>query len=92
MQADLEDLIGKEVVVDTDGPMLYIGTLLQVGREALIFGEADVHDMRDSLTTTTREVYIMKCRKHGYQPNRDGVRVALAKVASISLLSEIKVF
>jgi hypothetical protein len=92
MQADLEDLIGKEVVVDTDGAMIYIGTLLQVGRETLMFGEVDVHDMRDSLTTTTREVYIMKCRKHGYQANRDGARVPLVKVASVSLLCDIKVF
>ena len=92
MKSDFEDLIGKEVVVDTDGAMIYIGTLLKVGRETLMLGEVDVHDMRDSLTTTTREVYIMKCREHGYQANRNGARVPLAKVASISLLSDIKVF
>jgi hypothetical protein len=92
MQEDLNDLVGRQVVVDTDGPMIYLGTLTHVGRKTLVLGEVDVHDMRDGLTTTTREVYIMQSRRHGIQANRDATRVALDKVTSISLLSEVKVF
>jgi hypothetical protein len=89
---DLKELIGKEVVVDTEGPLVYIGTLADIGRGMLILGEVDVHDMRDGLHTTTREVYIMQCRRHGIQANRDGARVPLEKMASISLLSEVRLF
>jgi hypothetical protein len=92
MRKDLEDLVGRQIVLDTDGPLVYIGTLAHIGRRMLVFGEVDVHDMRDAQSTTTREVYIMQSRRHGIQANRDGVRVPLAKIASVSLLSDIKLF
>ena len=92
MQKDLEDLVGRQVVVDTVGPLVYIGTLVKIDLQVIVFGEVDVHDMRDGQSATTREVYIMQSRKHGVQANRDGARVPLDKIASISLLSEIKVF
>ena len=92
MQKDLKDLVGRQIVVDTDGPLVYIGTLAEVGHGVMAFGEVDVHDMRDSQSVTTREVYIMQSRKHGVQANREGVRIPLDKVSSVSLLSEIKVF
>ena len=69
MHEDLKDLIGNQVVVDTAGPMLYIGTLKEIGRHVMVFGEVDVHDTRDARSTTTREVYIMESRKHGLQAN-----------------------
>jgi len=92
MREELKELIGKEVVVDTVGPLVYIGTLADIGREMLILDTVDVHDMRDGLGTTTREVYIMRCRRHGIQANRNRVRVPLEKMASISLLSDVRLF
>ena len=92
MREDLQDMVGKQIVVDTAGPMVYIGTLREIGHQVLIFGDVDVHDMRDGHSATTREVYIMECRKHGLQTNRDGARVPLTAIASVSLLSEIKLF
>ena len=92
MQKDFEDLVGRQIVVDTDGPLVYIGTLAKIGRQVMVFGEVDVHDMRDGHSATTREVYIMQSRKHGVQANREGVRVPLGKLRPFRLLSEIKVF
>ena len=92
MREDLENLVGREIVVDTDGPLIYIGTLNRIGRRILVLENVDVHDMRDGQPTTTREVYIMQSRKHGIQVNRDSVIVPLDRVASVSLLIEVKLF
>ena len=86
---DLKKYVNKDVVVDTDTSVLYIGHLQEVRPLSLAFGDVDVHDMADGQSNTTKEVYIMECKRIGIRANRKGVHVLVSRVMSISLLDEI---
>ncbi|MHC4236184.1 MAG: LSm family protein [Planctomycetota bacterium] len=47
MTEDLQRWIGKRVVLDTAGPIVYLGTLTDVTQAGLQLEDADVHDCRD---------------------------------------------
>ena len=81
------DLIGQKVVVDTDSHTLYVGQLQSVDDVVLELTEADVHDNQS--TTTTRDVYIINTSKLGIKKNRERVLVRMARVLSVSLLSDV---
>lgn len=83
----MDELVGKNVVVDVESPFVYVGRLHEVRDKTLILKSADVHDLRDS--TTTREVYVRDARVHGIQPNRKSVQLRLDKVISIALLDDV---
>ena len=86
---DLKKYVGKDVVVDTDTSVIYIGHLKEIRPFSLVFGDVDVHDMADGQSNTTKEVYIMECRRIGVRANRKGVHVLTTRVMSISLLDDI---
>lgn len=83
----MEDLVGKNVVVDVESPFVYVGRLHEIRDKTLILKSADVHDLRDS--TTTRELYVREARVHGIQTNRKSVYLRLDKVVSIALLDDV---
>ena len=83
----MEDLTGRQVVVDVESPLVYVGRLHEVRDKTRVLKQADVHDLRDS--TTTREVYVRDSRVHGIQANRRLVYVRLDKVVSVSLLEDV---
>jgi hypothetical protein len=84
----LERWRGQIVVLDTPGPLVYIGTLTDIHAEVLILQEADVHDTRDS--GSTKEYYIAQSRELGVRPNRTVVVVRRDIVASVSLLEDVR--
>ena len=83
----VEDLVGKNIVVDVESLFVYLGRLHEVRDKTLVLKNADVHDLRDS--TTSREVYVRDARVHGVQPNRKSVQVRLEQVVSVSLLDDV---
>ena len=83
----LRELVGKEVVLDTTSPYLYMGRLVEVDEWFIRLEEVDVHDSTE--TQTTKEVYCIEARKFGVKKNRRGVLVRADKVISVSLLDEI---
>lgn len=85
--AVLDALIGRQIVVDTSSPYVYIGTLAGHDHRYVILEQADVHDLRD--TTTTRENYIVDSRRFGVRPNRDRVYVRIGDVVSLSALDDV---
>jgi hypothetical protein len=90
LQEELGDLVGQDVVIDTQSSMIYVGRLERVGRHVLVLGASDIHDMKDSQSSTTKEMYVMEARKlGGPHVNREGVRVMIDKVLSISRLDEV---
>ena len=89
---DLSQFVGQDVVVDTDGPIIYIGTLERVSEEALVFSEVDVHYIHDGLSSGTKEVYVMESKKFGVRSNRKATWVRLARVMSISRLDDVVTF
>ena len=83
----LDELVGREVVLDVTGMYVYVGTL--AGRDAryLILANADVHDLRD--THTSRERYVLDSKRHGIRANRARVLVRREDVVSISALDDV---
>ncbi|MGN6369152.1 MAG: hypothetical protein ACTHN5_12895 [Phycisphaerae bacterium] len=83
----LEPLLGKIVVLDTQGPLIYIGTLAELGSPFVVLAEADVHDCNDS--RATKDLYLVETRDLGVRVNRRRVVVMLSQIASISLLEDV---
>lgn len=83
----LEQLRGREVVIDAVSPFVYLGTLAGYDHKYLVLEQADAHDLRDS--HTNRENYVVESRRHGIRPNRDKIYVRLAEVVSISALADV---
>ncbi|HNZ66173.1 MAG: hypothetical protein KBC30_08755 [Planctomycetes bacterium] len=88
--SELQDYIGKPVVVDTKSEYMYIGILLLDGEEFLTLNNVDVHD--HSSTSTTKEFYIMESAKFDIKKNRKQVKVRKQEMISISLLEDVLVF
>ena len=86
----LRDLLGREVVLDTDSVHLYAGTLTCVDDYFYELVDADVHDI--TTTTTTRDVYIMNLRKFGIKKNRHRVLVRRSRVVSLVGLDDVVVY
>jgi small nuclear ribonucleoprotein (snRNP)-like protein len=86
----LKGLLGRIVVIDTDGPNLYAGTLASVDEWFYELTEADVHD--STSTSTTRDVYILNVKRYGIKRNRDRVLVRHDRVVSLSALDEVTAY
>jgi hypothetical protein len=85
--AALEALIGCEVVLDLASPFVVLGRLAAADHRYLILADADVHDLRD--TATTREIYVLKSRRHGISANRQRVLVRRDEIVSLSALEDV---
>jgi len=83
----LKDVLGRAVVIDTDGALLYVGTLASADGDFYELTDADVHD--SNTTTTPRDLYIINVAKYGVKKNRDRVLVRRARVVSLSLLDDV---
>ena len=83
----LENLCGRVVILDTPGPLIYIGTLKSVHQDILVLEEADVHDTNDS--RSTKDYYISQTRDLGVRANRAMVMVHRGYVISVSLLEDV---
>jgi hypothetical protein len=82
-----DELVGQTVVVDIDGPVIYLGRMVSAGPDFLTLEEVDVHNLGDS--ATGREKYIIEARKLGVRPNRRRAEVRLARVVGISRLEDV---
>ena len=83
----LKDFVGQVVVLDTQGPLIYLGMLREIGAGYVVLTEADVHDSNDS--RATKDLYLVEARDLGVRMNRKRVVVSWGQVASVSLLSDI---
>ncbi len=83
----IESFLGQIVVLDTQGPLIYIGTLQSVSPHFWTLHDADVHDRHDS--RSTKEFYLTETRQLGVRINRTHVHVAASQIASFSRLEDI---
>ena len=83
----LGGFLEQVVVLDTQGPLIYIGTLVQISEVFLVLREADVHDSNDS--RASKDLYLVETRELGVRTNRKQVLVMRRQVASVSLLREV---
>lgn len=84
---NLQQLAGRQVVVDVASPYVFIGTLSESDSKYLVLTDADAHDLRD--TATTRDLYTLDAKRHGINFNRRRVLVDRAQVVSVSLLDDV---
>ncbi len=87
MEASFESFLNEVVVLDTGGPMVYLGTLAAVTSTGFVLVDADVHDTRDGHATP--EVYVNEVRLQGISVNRRRVLVMRSAVASVSRLADV---
>lgn len=80
--------LGQVVVCDTQGPLIYIGTLAAASDRLLTLTQADVHDSNDS--PSTKDLYLLDTRTLGLKVNRARVLVERRAIVSISLLADIQ--
>jgi hypothetical protein len=83
----VESYIGEVVILDTQGPLIYIGTLRQATAAYFVLADADVHDSNDS--RASKDLYLVDSRDLGVRVNRRQVVVMRGQVASVSLLKEV---
>lgn len=83
----LERLIGSEVVLDTAGPTIYLGTLREICPDGLWLEDADIRDQAEG--HVTKERYICEAKQHGICPNRRRVFVRIEVLLSCSALADI---
>jgi hypothetical protein len=84
---ELEGFLEKDVVLDTRGPIIYLGRLVKVHDHFYELADADVHDVIEG--RTSKELYIMEARKHGVKKNRKRVVVRKIEIISISRLEDV---
>lgn len=90
MASESEELVGclgKAVVVDTNGTLIYIGTLARWGDHFVELRDADVHDLSRGLST--RDAYALAALKHGVQKNRRSVLIRKEAIRSLSPLEDV---
>jgi hypothetical protein len=84
----LEPFLGQIVILDTQGPLIYIGTLERITEMSLVLVDADVHDSNDS--RASKDLYIVETRDLGVRVNRQRAVVMRQQIASASLLRDVR--
>lgn len=85
--SSLASFVGKPVVLDTAGPIIYLGTLREIREDGYWLDEADVHDCRDG--HAHKELYVCESRRDGVRSNRKSVFVFREAVLSASKLEDV---
>lgn len=90
-QPSLDDFVNRRVVIDTQGPLIYIGLLEAHDERGYWLLDADVHDRNDG--HSGKEVYVNQAHdleKTGAQNiNRRRVFVERGQVASVSAMDDV---
>jgi hypothetical protein len=77
----------KEIVLDTDSSLIYIGRLVDATRHFIVLADADVHDRNES--SARSEKYLLQCKRFGVRSNRKRVHIRLERVVSFSALKHV---
>ncbi len=80
-------LVGRNVVLDTAGPITYLGRLVEIRPEGFWLADADIRDRSEG--HHTKEQYICEVRLQGIRANRRRVFVFAHVVISVSALDDV---
>ena len=83
----LEELIGCEVVLDTGGPVVFLGRLISCEPAGFWLEDADLHNADEG--HATREQYIAEAARDGIRVNRRHIFVLAQAVISVSALCDV---
>jgi hypothetical protein len=84
---DKHELHGITVVVDTDGPDLYVGRCDDMDDEVIILLDGDVHRAEEG--SPSKEEYLERAAQMGFWKRFDRLAVPLRGVSSIRRLGEL---
>lgn len=87
MASNLDEMLGQLVVLDTNGPIFYLGRLIHVDDRVMVLADADLHNASEG--HATREQYIAESARDGIRVNRRRVFVLRPAVYSVSLLEDV---
>jgi len=85
----LSRLIGSEVVLDTAGPTIYLGTLREICSDGLWLEDADIRDRTEG--HVSKEGYVCEAKRLGIRSNRRRIFVRIEIVLSCSALADVVV-
>lgn len=80
-------LYGEVVVLDLESRFVCVGTLVEKQHDYLLLSQADVHDLHN--TPTTRDQYVLQCRRDGVSPNRQWAWIRAEEVVGLSRLEDV---
>ncbi len=86
---DRHELHGITVVVETDGPLTYIGRCHDIDDEKVVLVDVDEHD--EGRDEQTKEEFINKAARVGIWVKHKQLVIPRAEVASVRPLGEISV-
>lgn len=75
------------MVLDTEGPIIYLGTLKEIRPDGFWLESADLRDRSEGLVS--KERYICEAREQGIRPNRARIFVFARVVISVSALDDV---
>jgi hypothetical protein len=84
---DRHELHGLTVVVETDGPDLWIGRCDDIVDAGVILRDADVH--REGESERPRDEWLDRAKRFGVWPHHPRTVVPAARVTAVRRLSEI---
>ncbi len=87
MPGNLDELLGRQVVVDTCGPIVYLGTLVLCDERGFWLEDADLHNCSEG--HATREQYIAESARDGIHVNRRRIFVLRQAVYSVSAIADV---
>jgi hypothetical protein len=83
----LHRLINETVILDTGGPIVYIGRLAEICEHTFVLEQADMHDCRDG--HANKEEYLADVFNGEISVNRRMVVVMRSVVISVSRLADV---
>ncbi|MHC4389776.1 MAG: hypothetical protein ACYS22_00490 [Planctomycetota bacterium] len=82
--------LGQACVLDTLGPLVYLGDLTRVTEHFFELRSADVHDLNAG--HGTKERYVLEAARTGVRKSREEVLVRRDAVISLSRLSDVTLY
>ena len=86
-RGSLRGLVGREVVLDTGGPLTYLGILREIRADGFWLEDADIRDRSEG--HQTKEHYVCEAREQGIRANRKRIFVFRDAVMSISAVEDV---
>ncbi len=83
----MHELLNRVVVLDTAGPVVYVGTLRSVAQDGFWLDDADAHNCDEG--HAPKEQYVVESRAEGVRANRRRVFVLRHAVISLSALDDV---
>ena len=88
-RSGFEEVVGRKVILDTAGPITFLGTLVELRPDGLWLEEADIRDRNEG--HVSKERYACEAKLSGIRANRQRIFVAMSVVISASALDDVVV-